>query len=109
MPPGADAVHALLDVAPLKVDDLGVLAAQFNGYVRLGGVVLQCRGNGDDLLDKGDFQMVGQGQAAGTGDYRADGEFPQLFTGLGQKICQSLLDVGIVTPVIRKKQSVLCV
>ena len=106
---GADAVHPLLDVSPFKIDDFRVLAAQLDGHIRLGRVVLQGRGDGDYFLDKGHLQMVGQSQSAGACDHRADGNPPQLFAGLRQKICQGLLDIGVVTSVIRKKQSILCV
>ena len=67
---GTDTVHTLLHISAFKIDDLCVLAAELDGYVRLGSVVLQGCGYGDNLLDKGNAQMFGQGQTAASGDHR---------------------------------------
>ena len=40
---GADTVHTLLDISALKIDDLGVLAAELDGNVCLGRIVLSGR------------------------------------------------------------------
>ena len=56
---GADTVHSLLDAAG-EVDDLGVLAAQLDGYVGLRRIVLQRGGHGDYLLNEGNLQKTGQ-------------------------------------------------
>ena len=58
---GADAVHTLFHVAALEVDDLGVLAAQLDGHVRLRRVVLQRRGHGDHFLNERHVKVLCQG------------------------------------------------
>ena len=63
----ARAVHALLD-AVVKVDDLGVLAAQLDDDVGLGLEGLDRRLGGDDLLHELKAQPLRQEQAARTGD-----------------------------------------
>ena len=60
---GAGAVHALLD-AVVKVDDLGVLAAQLDGDIGGRNEGLDGTLAGDDLLDKLQVEPLGQQQAA---------------------------------------------
>ena len=55
---GTDTVHTLFDISAFKIDDLGVLTAQLDGYVRLGSAVLQGCGYGDYLLDKGNSRCL---------------------------------------------------
>ena len=75
---GTDAVHTLLHIAAFKINDFRVLAAQLNGYIRLGSGLLQgCRYR-YNLLNKGYAQMVRQGQSAGAGDGRIDGQIAKL-------------------------------
>ena len=100
---GADAVHALLNVAALKIDDLGVLAAQLYGYVRDGCEGLQRGRYGDHLLDKRNLQMVGQREAAGAGDHGMYREVPEGFMGLFKKTGEGLLDIGKMSLVVGKE------
>lgn len=97
----ADSVHALVDTAG-KVNDLGVLAAQLDGHVRLRRVVLQGGSHSHHLLDKGNFQMGGQGQAAGAGDHGDDLHGAGVFTGLSQQACQRFLYIGIMPLIVGK-------
>ena len=99
----ADAVHPLFHVAALKINDLGVLAAQLDGHVRLRGIVGQRGGYGDHLLDEGNAQMFGQRQAAGTGDHGGNLQVAQLRVRVGKQGAQRLLDVGVVSFVCGKK------
>ena len=69
---GTDSVHALFDISAFKINDLGVLAAQFNGNVCLGRIVLERRGNRDDLLDKGYAEVLCKRETAASGDDRRD-------------------------------------
>ena len=101
---GADAVHTLFDIAALKIDDLGVLAAQLDGHVRLGRDFLQRGGYRDHLLDKRNLQMIGQGQSAGTGDHRMKRTFSQFFVSFLKKISQGFLDICKMPFVIGKQQ-----
>ncbi len=81
--PGAYPVHPLV-YASGKIDDFGIFAAQFYGYVGLGGFGLERRGHGYHFLGERDGQMAGEGQAAGTG-YAGEGcGFPQLLAGPGK-------------------------
>lgn len=66
---GARRVHALLEAAA-QVDDLGVLAAELDRGVgfRVGG--FEGAGGGDDLLDEGNPELLGDadGRRSGEGD-----------------------------------------
>ena len=78
---GTDTVHTLLHISTLKVDDLRVLTAELDGYVRLGSVMLQGCGYGNYLLNKRNPEVFGQGQSAGTGDHGMNGQFSQEIMG----------------------------
>ncbi len=106
---GADAVHALLHVAALEIDDLRVLAAQLDGHVRLRRQLLQCGGHRYDLLGEGHLQAVCQGQAAGARDHGVQGEVPKLLICFVQKSGQGLPDIGKVALIIGKQNPVPCV
>ena len=82
---GAHAVHALLQPAG-KVDDLGILAAQLNGHIRLGIAALQRRGDGHHLLHKGNVQCPAQINGAGAGDGRPQGAVTQRRPGFLQQL-----------------------
>ena len=66
--------------------------------------MLQGGGNGDDLLDEGHLQMLGQGQAAAARDDGRELHFTQLLMGLAEKRRQSLLDIGKMPFIIGKEQ-----
>ena len=44
-----------------KINNLGILAAQLDGHICLRRDLLKGGGNSDNLLDKGNLQMVGKG------------------------------------------------
>ena len=102
---GADPVHALLYVPVLKIDDLGVLAAQFDRDVGLGRRFFERRRDGDHFLHEGDLQIVGQREAAGTCDDGVDRAVAELLHCFGQKGMERSSDIGVMAPVIRKEQS----
>ena len=52
--------------------------------------------------------MAGESQAAGTSDGGKKHESPKFFMGLLQKLCQRLLNIGIMPFVVGKKY-VLCI
>ena len=83
---GADAVHTLFHIAAFEIDDLGVLAAQLDGHVRLRRVVLQRRGHGDNFLDERHVKVLCQGQAAASRDDRGDVDRAQLIEGASEKV-----------------------
>ena len=98
----ADAVHALLYVSVFKVNDLGVLAAKFDRHISLRNEMLQRGRHSDDLLHKRHFQMVCQCKSAGAcNDRRNLYVTQQAFCVLDQR-GESLLNICIVTLVIRK-------
>ena len=66
---GTDTVHALFHIAVFKIDDLGILAAQFDRHIGDWGKGLQGSGDGNDFLNEGHLQVVGQCQTAGAGDH----------------------------------------
>ncbi len=49
---GTDPVHALLHIAALEVDDLGIFPAKLDCDICLGGKLLQGGGHSDNLLHK---------------------------------------------------------
>ena len=106
---GADAVHALLYVPALEINDFRVLAAQLDGHVRLGSRRLQSGGHSHDLLDEGHLQVPGQGQAAGTGDGRIDVQIPKLVFRLLKKAGQGLLNISKMALVVGEEKLVLFV
>ena len=67
----AGAVHTLFR-SRLQIGDLGVLAAEFDDDVGLRVFGVDRLGLGDDLLDERHMQVVGERQAAGTGDGETD-------------------------------------
>ena len=99
---GTDAVHALLHISVLKVDDLGVFASQLDGYICLGRDLLEGSGDRHDLLHKRHAEVVGQGQTAGSGDDRMDRAVAELLCRFRKKVKQRSADIGVVTAVIRK-------
>ncbi len=70
---GTDAVHALLHIAALEIDNFCIFTAELDRDVRLGRGLLQGRGDGDDLLHKGDLKMLCQSQTARTGNHGGNG------------------------------------
>ena len=101
---GTDTVHPLLDIAPLKVNDFGILSAQLDGHVCLRSQFFQRRGYGDHFLYERNVQVIGQRKSAGTGDHRMYGQVTAGGTGFLQQGGQGFLDIGEMPFIIRKKQ-----
>ena len=80
---GADTVHPLLQAAG-EVNDLGILASQLNGHIRLGIEGLQGRGHRHHLLDKANVQGLGQGDGTGARDLDRQAAVSQLLPGILQ-------------------------
>ena len=98
----ADAVHPLLQPAP-EIDDLGVLAAQFNGHVGLGRDGLQCGGDGHHLLHEADAHGLAEIDGAGAGNLHLQKAGTDLFPGFGKELPQRLLGVGTVAAVLSEQ------
>ena len=77
--------------------------------VRLGGVVLQGSGHGDHFLDKRNAQVLGQRQAAGSGDDRGHMDGAKLVDGPAEQVGEGLLDVGEMPLVVGEDDVVLVV
>ena len=103
----ADAVHALFDIAVFKIDNLGVLAAQLDGHIRLRRKALQSGRDCDHLLDEGDFQIVCKCETARTGNHRVNSDVSDLTLRLLHQIRECAADVGVMAPVIGKSQFVI--
>ena len=73
-----DSVHSLVNSSG-KVNDLCIFPAQLNGYICLRSIRLKRSGYGNNLLGKGNVQMSGKSQTAGTCDTGPDGHFSQFF------------------------------
>ena len=105
---GAHAVHPLLKAAG-EIDDLGILAAQFDGHIRPGIALLQRRGYRHHLLHEGNVQRPAQIDGAGAGDGGAEGAVAQHLAGLTQQRRQRLLGVGLMAAVIAVENVVVVV
>ena len=94
--PGADPVHPLFHVSALEINNLGILAAKFDGDVGLRRIRLQGARHGDDFLHEGHVQVVCQGKPARAGDDRGGpgvAEFAYRFPEL-LDVCKMPLVVG---------------
>ena len=96
---GAGAVHALLD-AVVKVDDLGVLAAQLDGDIGGRDKGLDGAFAGDDLLDKLQVEPLGQQQTARAGDGAGHLGRRQHSRGALEQVAGASADVGVVALVL---------
>ena len=101
---GTDTVHTLFDIAALKIDDLGVLAAQLDRHVGLGRGFLESGGYCDNFLNKRNLQMVGKSKPAGSGDHRMESDFPQSVVCFLEKISQSFLDIGEMSLIVGEQK-----
>ncbi len=106
---GTGAVHALLDVAVFKINDLGILAAQLDGHIGFRCHGLNGSSFGDDLLYKRNAEIIGKGKTAGAGDDGMNPDVPVLLPDLLQNVVQGLADLGVVAPVIAEQQIPVCV
>ncbi len=100
---GTDTVHALLDIAVLKIDDFRVLAAQLDGHIRLRTEGLDRRGDGYHLLDEGDAQILRERQTAGPGDGRGHLHIARPVIGLPDQLRRRSLNFRKMTLIIRKQ------
>ena len=96
---GAGTVHALLD-AVVKVDDLGVLAAQLDGDIGGRDEGLDGTLAGDDLLDKLQVEPLGQQQAARAGNGAGHLGRRQHGRGTLEQVAGAGADVGVVALVL---------
>ena len=103
---GADTVHALLNVAVFKIDDLGIFSAQFDRHIRLRGEEPDGRRDGNNFLCKRNLQIVRQRQAAAPGDHGEQLAGSQFFFCFLQQVGQGFLNPGEMPFIIRKKQLV---
>ncbi len=101
---GTGSVHALLDIAVLKINDLGILAAKLNGNIGQRGNSLDGGSLGHHLLYEGNFKMVGKRETAGTGDDGMNANVPLLTGNLLQNVMEGFTDLGVVPPVIPEEQ-----
>ena len=91
-----------LHVTAFKIDDLRILTAQLDGNIGLWSQFLQGSSHGYDLLRKGNAEVVGQCQTAGTGDHRVQLQFSQLVISFLKELRQCFPDIGEVTLIIGK-------
>ena len=103
---GADAVHTLFHIAIFKIDDLGVFAAQLDGYIGLGGKGFQRSGDRQHFLYKDDLQMFCKSETTGARDHGTDGHIPQSIIRLFEQSLQCLADIGKMPLIIRKQDVV---
>ena len=99
---GTDPVHALFDTAVFKIDDLGVFSAQLDRDVGLGSNFFKGGRYGDDFLNEGHVEVVGESQAAGTGYDRMHGDIAELRQGILDEFAQCALNISVMAAVIGK-------
>ncbi len=104
---GTDAVHTLFYVPTFKVNNFGILATQFNSDVCLGGIVLQCGGDGNYLLHKRDAQMFGQGEPAGTSYHWRQEHISKNVLRLCQEVRKRFTDIRKMPLIVGKDHFVL--
>ena len=95
----AGTVHALLD-AVVKVDDLGILAAELDGAVGLGDELLDRALGGDDLLHELEVEPLGKQHAARAGDRDAHRGVTDDLLRAGEELLGGGADVGVVALVV---------
>ena len=100
----ARTIHTLFGRG-LQVGDLGVLAAELDDDVGLRVFLVDRAGLGDDLLDERHVQVVGERQAAGTGDGETNGlvaaaEVDERLMDVLEQSSHRGADVGVVTSVV---------
>ncbi len=103
----AGAVHPLLDVAVLKIDNLRILAAQLNCDVCLRRDLLDGGSLGHDLLDEGNTKVVGKRESAGSCDHGMNRDVRHLVVDLDQKSIEGLSDLGMVALIVAENKMVL--
>ena len=96
---GAGAVHTLLDTV-VKVDDLGVLAAQLDGDIGGRDKGLDGALAGNDLLDKLQVEPLGQQQAARAGNGAGHLGSRQHGRSTLEQVAGAGTDVGVVALVL---------
>ena len=99
---GADAVHPFFQPAP-EINNLGVLAAQFNGHVGLGRDGLQCGSDGHHLLHEADAHGLAEIDGAGACDLHLQKAGADLFPGFGKEFLKRLLGMGTVAAVLSEQ------
>ena len=92
-----------MEAAAGKIDDLGVLAAQFNGHVGLGRDGLQCGSDGHHLLHEADAHGLAEIDGAGACDLHLQKAGADLFPGFRKEFLKRLLGVGTVAAVLSKQ------
>ncbi len=91
---GTDSVHTLFHIAVLEIDDFGILAAELNRHIRLRREMAERCGNRDDLLNKRNIDIFGNGHAAGAGDHGMQLDIPKLIVSFADQVQKRFADVG---------------
>ena len=94
----ADTVHPLLQPAG-EIEDLRILAAQFNGDIRLRGERAQRDRLGGDLLHKADAELFGKADAAASGHARQQYGIADGLPRILQKGGKRRRDIGVMAAV----------
>ena len=93
--PSANTVHPLLNTA-LEIGDLGVLASQFNGHIRLGNQGVNSHLSSHDLLDKVRPQILVDRQTPATRYSQAKGLVLDPVLAVLKNFPNGLVDIRIV-------------
>ncbi len=80
-----------------------------NGDVGLGGELFDGACLCDDLLHKGDAEVVGQGETAGTGDHGVDGDVADKVVSFHEKAVERLADLRMVALVVPEDELLILV
>ena len=99
---GTDTIHSLLDIATLKINDLGILTTKLNGYISLRSCILQSSRYSDNLLYKRYTEVLGQCQTTGTGHHRTKLDLSEFFICFMKQISKRFAYVRKVALIIGK-------
>ena len=102
----ANAIHTLLKTAA-EVDDLGILAAELDGYVGFGGDGFKGGGYCHDLLDEWNIKSAAEVDRARARDTGRDHALAYGLLSLAKKLGKSALSISAVTAIAAKYYFIL--
>ena len=103
-PSGTGSVHALLNIAVFKINDLGILAAKLNGNVRQGRKGFDCGGLCHHLLYERNAEVIGKRKTAGAGDHGMDPYISGFCKNLFQNVMESFTDLSVMAAVVAEHE-----
>lgn len=97
--PSTGSVHALLQIGAHE-SDLGIFSPQLDDYIGSGVIFIHRFGFGDDLLDKGEAEIIGNTDPTGAGDGNPGGILADFLCKLPKDLHQRGMDIGMMAAVL---------